>query len=107
MQDRCNTCYPLNPSHCKECQIGYLSDGLCVDLCPNGTYPDDLTKTCKKCSNGCKTCKDDNTCYDCYEGLFLDTVDKTCNDKCKSYQVAVNGVCKDCTQRYCITCQFK
>ena len=103
--DRCGTCYPLKPSYCKECQIGYLSEGQCLDSCPEGTYPDDLTKTCKKCSTGCKICKDDNTCYDCYEGLFLDTVDKTCNDKCKSYQVAVNGVCKDCTQRYCITCQ--
>ena len=68
--DRCGTCYPLKPSYCKECQIGYLSEGQCLDSCPEGTYPDDLTKTCKKCSTGCKICKDDNTCYDCYEGLF-------------------------------------
>jgi hypothetical protein len=103
--DKCKRCYPLSPNKCKECQIGYLNDTQCVDNCPEGTYQDELTKTCKKCSTGCKNCKDDNTCYNCEEGLFLDSVDKTCNDKCKSYQVAVNGVCKDCTQKYCISCQ--
>ena len=102
--DKCKRCYPLSPDKCKECQIGYLNDTKCVDKCEEGTYPDELTKTCKKCSKGCKNCKDDQTCYNCEEGLFLDTVDKTCNDKCKSYQVAVNGICKDCTQKYCISC---
>ena len=46
-----------------------MQDNKCVlaDVCEDGTYPDTVTRTCKKCNEACLTCYsgNDKSCKKC------------------------------------------
>ncbi|MCP3681762.1 MAG: hypothetical protein GY861_03640 [bacterium] len=80
---------------------------LCKIDCPDGYYKDNLTKTCKKCIDNCKTCDNSVTCDKCVDSFYLLPEKKKCDTKCPDGTVKhePTAACLPCTQGdKCITC---
>ena len=60
----------------------------CWTSCHDGFYPNDVTKRCEKCFDGCAKCSyNEGICYECLPGKVLfDEGAKTCVDKCQRKQ---------------------
>lgn len=48
----------------------YPTDGLCYDICPNGTYANTTSKMCLACSYTCLTCSSYSNCSSCNSSNF-------------------------------------
>ena len=56
-------CEACTPSQCLSCNDGYfLEDGVCVDNCSQGTFPEPVFGICEECPYGCLEC---NSFYNC------------------------------------------
>ena len=62
----CSKC--ASGTKCLECEEdAYWDDDVCVLTCPEGKYVDQISKTCKNCSNACYSCNGptENDCIVC------------------------------------------
>lgn len=88
-----DSCLPCSSS-CLQCEIQaerctschspkYFFNYDCLDVCPDGLYPDDNLKICKACPAECSTCLDSSTCSTCKSGYYLDgTQCLPCHSSC-------------------------
>lgn len=89
---RCSTCKGPSQNDCTSCNSSYFYNGICYDICPNGTYND--TSVCVNCNSPiyqrCNECSIDLnkvvTCTSCQDTYYLDfnaTEGKdTCENRC-------------------------
>lgn len=122
----CATC--LSEDFCYTCNKDfYKIENKCVyeHECPNNTYPDEPTMTCKECHGAClgcfgptsKQCIDCNYLkgYDMSEEIKGECNIKTCGEgsyrhisltSCKVYCLPCNDTCKNCINLFeCVECQ--
>lgn len=74
----------------------YLSGSQCVTACPDKTFPDAITLSCRVCVFPCSTCTDSLSCLSCEIG-FLNLLTYRC-DFCPSSQYA------DTIKKQCVPC---
>ncbi|CDW72739.1 UNKNOWN [Stylonychia lemnae] len=74
---KCSTCYGTQETQCYTCsentetQLGYYYfSNSCLVKCPDGYYPDNFAKTCRKCRPECATCTSENYCTSCIYGPY-------------------------------------
>ena len=88
----CNGCTRGTDMDCQECAHNegfkyyrWTSSNRCAVSCNPGSYPDDETKSCIKCGNGCELCSFiEGQCYKCKKGFILEGRGmKNCVKKCK------------------------
>ncbi|KIM31095.1 hypothetical protein M408DRAFT_327977 [Serendipita vermifera MAFF 305830] len=81
---------------CSKCIPGkYLSDGKCIDNCPDGTFIGADGFTCSPCASGCATCTNKaDFCLTCKSGQLASA--GTCVSNCPSNMFAANGACTPC-----------
>ena len=132
----CETCL-FNQSYCLSCssdkyivEYSYTNESICesndklVDscdkliitgqgcaLCKNGWFKDGLN--CRKCSEECLTCNNENSCFECKDDYFMN-INNECQLKSTIIGCAVNVSttygCTQCIQGYylsqkeCFTC---
>ena len=78
----CRRCQSIDL--CLSCQTNseannqtYLWESSCIEECPLGTYADDSTLKCIKCSYPCYTCSSSRICLSCASG-YLNPLQNTC-----------------------------
>ena len=97
----CKTCDANNLSTCITCfEEDFMNDGICVEVCPKGTYTDG--KTCKKCHETCETCNNGNSCITCKSGLLLKN--GQCVTDCGDGYTDNSVNCTPCTVDDCQVC---
>ena len=121
----CATCQGPYSTNCLTCTgSNYFNSatGACTNPCPQGTYPDSGSKTCKPCYSpstapsttlACATCDGGTStnCVTCVEGTYLFT-DGTCRLECPDgyYANSTTYPKNECAQCYsapdgpCTTC---
>ncbi len=63
---KCSACWNTDYNTCLQCRKGYYLLGTeCNDLCPLGTYADEVLNKCFLCSEECKQCTGPNNTKDC------------------------------------------
>ncbi|PRW59900.1 peptidase S1 [Chlorella sorokiniana] len=97
-QGRCSACdegYVLTNGACKKCKGGSQCKACrpdnqeCTTCTEDYGFASAANKTCVACAiDGCSTCPDFRACTKCQEPMYLSR----------------SGVCKECTQPYCDTC---
>jgi hypothetical protein len=68
----CMTC--SNENTCLSCEENYfIYNNNCLEICPDGFYPDYNNKECKVCHSSCKTCKGnfESDCLNCNDNIQL------------------------------------
>lgn len=105
--DFCKTC-SITPTYCTSCILNisnyvFLVSGSCQSTCPNYTYPDTATLTCRPCTSEsrCEKCSTASSCISCVTGYFL--YNQTCVDNCPTHYVGLGRNCVPCTNN-CATC---
>lgn len=108
-QTKCLTCSNPTTLDCLSCQKNngiYLKSppgpSECVDICPDGTYPDSTSFQCENCHTNCKICNGPNptNCLGCLTGKFLlkTGTDFTCESQCPTgyFPDVINNLCSKC-----------
>ncbi|MEE6459413.1 hypothetical protein FKM82_000626 [Ascaphus truei] len=116
--DRCQECYPYDPTTCTQCLKGYyMFENRCYDLCPDNTYNKESVMRCIECSATCFSCTEDGCQWceegfylmngicvsDCAPGYYTDDVDRECDNchrTCESCVGPDYDECSTCTERY-------
>lgn len=102
----CDTCNSSAPSTCLKCkQPLVLNSGLCVDVCPVGTFTDN-NSVCQKCILNCDVCSDTTTCLTCRVDFFLHPLRTSCSKTrfCGEGTRMENNVCVPCSVSGCQVC---
>ena len=75
--EKCNLCYGWQVDQCTYCNLNentllgyYLLNTTCLDSCPDGYYPEELTRTCETCRPECLTCTSYDYCTECIPGPY-------------------------------------
>ena len=85
---------------CSSCVDDYylLSDGTCVESCPEHTVTDNQTRVCldTACHQSCLACfgTKDSQCISCPQGMLL--FEGSCIDKCPNTTFKTETSCKHC-----------
>ena len=94
---KCSACWDTDYNTCLQCRKGYYLLGTeCNDLCPLGTYADEVLNKCFLCKEECKQCSGPDNRYDCSvcnTGFFK------LNNGC--YKTCPNGYWGDRQDYYC------
>lgn len=103
-QNPCKTCTNTTDT-CTSCVNNtYLSNSLCVNICPSGQYGQ--SGLCTDCQNNCTTCSSATVCLSCTVPLYLYA--KTCIENCpESHAIISNSnVCTACSTLVpsCVNC---
>jgi len=61
-------------------------------------------RKCEDCIAYCSSCSDTSTCDECTYPYILNE-NRLCRDKCKLFEVEINGECKNCTVSNCMICE--
>ncbi|XP_055469807.1 proprotein convertase subtilisin/kexin type 5 isoform X3 [Psammomys obesus] len=71
--ENCLECSGPKEDDCAVCAdtSKVLYKGLCLDVCPEGTYEEEENDECKDCPEFCQTCSSAWTCLSCQEGLTM------------------------------------
>ncbi|XP_076845202.1 proprotein convertase subtilisin/kexin type 5b isoform X2 [Brachyhypopomus gauderio] len=95
-EEGCQKCLSVNPQHCISCLEHYYHlESTCHKICPERTFGDDASMTCRQCDDQCITC-DDSECYLCEEAFFL-SADGTCVSRCEEgFYGDSTGSCEPC-----------
>jgi proprotein convertase subtilisin/kexin type 5 len=97
---KCSACWNTDYNTCLQCRKGYYLLGTeCNDLCPLGTYADEILNKCFLCSEECKQCSGPNNTIDCSvcnTGFFK--LDNGC------YKTCPDGYWGDRQDYYCKPC---
>lgn len=102
----CQTCSG-SITFCTSCILRtpnvFLTSGSCQLTCPNYTYPDTATLTCKACtaSSHCEMCTTAFSCNSCVTGYFL--YNTSCVSNCPTHFIGLSRTCVACTNN-CDTC---
>ncbi|UJR15817.1 hypothetical protein I4U23_002746 [Adineta vaga] len=108
----CTQCKGPNPTDCIACNLVtevLLSDGHCVNDCPDGFYINESrtveieTNVCLPCTLGCKGCNKEKQCVRCYEDKGYHLVGDECAPTCSDNSYTDGTSCKPC-QHPCLTC---
>ncbi|XP_004862586.1 proprotein convertase subtilisin/kexin type 5 isoform X3 [Heterocephalus glaber] len=104
----CQQCSGPKADDCELCSdtSAILYNGLCVEVCPEGTYYEEEAEECKACHESCHTCSSPRICTTCREGLQMNSrgtcvVHKEC--AAVEYWDEVVHRCKPC-HRSCFHC---
>ncbi|XP_073723703.1 proprotein convertase subtilisin/kexin type 5b isoform X1 [Misgurnus anguillicaudatus] len=119
--DHCVTC---DDSECYLCDDGFLlSDGTCVETCPEGFYSD-MKQECEPCHSMCRSCggpnlDDCDSCEDdmslkdgqcigkskitCSDGFFPNVGCEQCHSSCKSCLGPEEDQCDSCHEGIFLT----
>lgn len=103
-KENCLKCIPVDPSECVVCTGNTIKvNGKCVDVCPTGSFYDDVSKTCIECELNCKVCIGD-VCKECVVGYYLKNND--CVKDCDTgyYANPDTGKCEECSTDHCDKC---
>jgi hypothetical protein len=114
---KCSTCTQDSKDKCTSCsdpKLFLLSDQYdCVAICPDGFYPDTVTKRCTACVAPCKSCISSSQCSSCLSQstnnnfyLFYPS-QKICVAACTSGVTVLSkntNTCLDC-ESSCMTCE--
>ena len=122
----CSVCTGSLDSQCSACKTNYYlqpspSETTCLDSCPDGYWPDDLTNKCQTCHASCSICTgaENTVCTACKSGFFLQPSSATCSDSCPAGYggesatntcVQCDTSCSDCTgpnPDQCSTCNLE
>ncbi|ERE77600.1 proprotein convertase subtilisin/kexin type 5 [Cricetulus griseus] len=105
--ENCLECKGPKEDDCKACAdtSKVLYKGLCLDMCPEGTYKDEADDECKDCFEFCRSCSSAWTCLACQEGLTI--VNEVCKapKECAAVEYWDEGThrCQPC-HRKCSRC---
>ena len=107
---RCaNYCNKCVKETCVGCQNGFfLYNGKCLDKCPKGMKPNNISGVCVDCSiSNCSNCKNDvngsEMCLQCNNSLFLIN-GTSCNSSCPNFNYYIDGTnCYHCPPN-CVQC---
>lgn len=98
----CNLCREFSNNDddqkCIKCKNDlFYEQGNCKQKCSDNYYARD--KTCYKCDNSCKSCRNENTCDTCVQGKFLNNQTFLCDD-CSTF-------CESCSmeENNCLSCK--
>jgi len=90
----CQSCNGSTNYNCLSCNLGFfLSNGMCLAGCPQGTYATNLTRTCSPCPVTCTNCTSFSSCGGCVTGYTLSNT-----NQCNSPSTIV------CNVNYCVSC---
>jgi proprotein convertase subtilisin/kexin type 5 len=98
----CATCSAAT-INCTSCSAGYLAGFVCVNICPDSTYPDASTRVCQNCPNQCSLCLSAIQCSTCTSGYYLYSKNLTCLASCPDATFPNISICQPCSQP-CSTC---
>ncbi|KAF3848647.1 hypothetical protein F7725_015144 [Dissostichus mawsoni] len=79
-------CVSCDEHECYWCETDlFLSEGICVPECPDGSYGDEDTNDCEECDPACASCvgPEENDCLSCEDGKLLEDGE-------------YDGACEDC-----------
>ncbi|KAF3848600.1 hypothetical protein F7725_015097 [Dissostichus mawsoni] len=68
-------CVSCDEHECYWCETDlFLSEGICVPECPDGSYGDEDTNDCEECDPACASCvgPEENDCLSCEDGKLLE-----------------------------------
>ncbi|EGR31372.1 leishmanolysin family protein, putative [Ichthyophthirius multifiliis] len=97
----CSICTGPLANQCTACQfLTYLDGTSCVETCPSNKIPNEQTKLCESCSNGCLVCTSSTTCSQCDVSLNYVLSNGFCvkNMTCDSSCLACSGTATYCTK---------
>lgn len=86
---------------CADQYYTYESQRKCYKICPDMTYPSDMTVTCEACPKECATCLSNTTCLSCTDGYYL--YNRTCLTTCPDRFYPKSRNCDSCLYP-CMTC---
>lgn len=101
--NECKKCSNLNLNYCETCYDNHFGyDGRCYYNCPKSFFKAD--NTCKKCSNGCEICSNENTCEKCLKGYYYKN--GLCVQECgENFSIdKYKASCKRCFDSQCSEC---
>lgn len=109
---KCKKCESTNLNSCIECdKDSFLIERShdhreCVNKCPDGYFVlnNDLgesTGVCKKCSDNCSKCEDENKCISCETGLIENG---KCVNSCSEGHYQKDDKCLPCNDTNCGLC---
>lgn len=103
----CTKCY--NPayyliaeqciSQCPNTYYTYEEFKKCVEICPSGSYSDDVLHQCFSCQSPCETCTSNILCLTCLSGFFYDMLSDQCKTSCPKlyYPDSYRKICEQCS----------
>ena len=78
---KCYNCDGESQNNCISCyESESLFDFSCVEKCPESTYNFDLNRVCKKCTDACFVCDEEEKNDDCVGCLDAEIIE---NNVCK------------------------
>ena len=95
--ESCLTCFGAEPDQCLSCHDNAkLLEHSCVEECPNHTYYDETSASCKHCHDSCLSCAGPNrdNCLQCPDGKLLNHF--SCTATCPEGTFALNTECVSC-----------
>ncbi|XP_006996032.2 proprotein convertase subtilisin/kexin type 5 isoform X1 [Peromyscus maniculatus bairdii] len=105
--ENCLECNGPKQDDCKVCAdtSKVLYNGLCLDMCPEGTYKEEENDECKDCPEFCLSCSSAWTCQTCQEGLTKVNEVCTAPKECAAVEYWDEGThrCQPC-HRKCSRC---
>ena len=112
--DSCKTCSAGDVNSCKSCNSpnylqSTLSASACLTTCPDGYYPDTISRDCLACDTTCLTCSSSGStyCLTCKKNSYLKSLPapSSCISTCLDgkYLDSVSSECLLC-DRSCKTC---
>jgi proprotein convertase subtilisin/kexin type 5 len=97
----CGSCSGPSLYQCLTCSsTSYMTaSGVCVSICPNGTYPNNAMQSCSSCPYGCSQCLNSMNCTACISNYTL-----TSTNQCKSNSICSVANCQFCSATALNTC---
>lgn len=91
----CQSCNGSAEYNCLSCNSGlFLTNGMCLSACPQGTYATNLTRTCSPCPLTCTNCTSFSNCGACIVNYTLSNTNQ-CNPP--TYITCDISNCVSCT----------
>ena len=99
----CAICTGSAHTQCSACSTGYFlqpNSTICLNSCPDGTWPNSINNMCMDCDIACSTCTNaaHTQCSACSTGYFLQPNSTICLNSCPdgTWSNSASNTCIEC-----------